>query len=91
MSNFLNKICNFFLFSDFTDYTSGYICINSEIIKNIKLKGYYGDYFITLITKYKLAGHSIIEIPFVEKIEQVASQKQLVTSLILLLNVTFIL
>ena len=67
LSNFLNKICNFFLFSDFTDYTSGYICINSEIIKNIKLKGYYGDYFITLITKCKLAGHSIIEIPFVEK------------------------
>ena len=27
LSNFLNKIYKIFLFSDFTDYTSGYICI----------------------------------------------------------------
>jgi dolichol-phosphate mannosyltransferase len=67
LSNFLNFICKKFLFSDFTDYTSGYICIKSSLIKNIKLKGYYGDYFITLITKCKILGFSILEIPFVEK------------------------
>ena len=67
LSNFLNKICKLFLFSDFTDYTSGFICIRKKIIKNIKLKGYYGDYFITLITKCKLANYNVLEIPFKEK------------------------
>ena len=67
LSNFLNKICKIFLFSDFTDYTSGYICIKKKIIKNIKLKGYYGDYFITLITKCKLSNYNVLEIPFEEK------------------------
>ena len=38
-----------------------------KIIKNIKLNGYYGDYFITLITRCKLANYSILEIPFEEK------------------------
>ena len=67
LSNFLNKVCKIFLFRDFTDYTSGYICIKKKIIENIKLKGYYGDYFITLITKCKLANYNILEIPFEEK------------------------
>ena len=67
LSNFLNKVCKIFLFSDFTDYTSGFICIRKKIIKNIKLNGYYGDYFITLITRCKLANYSILEIPFEEK------------------------
>ena len=67
LSMFLNKICRIFLFEDFTDYTSGYICIKKNIIKNIKLKGYCGDYFITLITRCKVAGNSILEIPFTEK------------------------
>ena len=30
LSNLLNKICKIFLFSDFTDYTSGYICIKKK-------------------------------------------------------------
>jgi len=67
LSNFLNKICKIFLFGDFTDYTSGYICIKKKIIKSIKLNGYYGDYFITLITTCKIAGYNVLEIPFEEK------------------------
>ena len=67
LSNLLNKICKIFLFSDFTDYTSGYICIKKKIIKSIKLNGYYGDYFITLITKCKLANYNILEIPYEER------------------------
>ena len=67
LSNFLNKICKLFLFGDFTDYTSGFICIRKKIIKNIKLNGYYGDYFITLITRCKLANYNVLEIPFEEK------------------------
>ena len=67
LSQFLNKICQILLFEDFTDYTSGFICIKKEIIKNIKLKGYYGDYFISLITKCKIEKINILEIPFIEQ------------------------
>jgi dolichol-phosphate mannosyltransferase len=67
LSIVLNKVCRFLLFKDFTDYTSGFICVKSKIIKNIILKGYYGDYFIVLIAKCKSQGKKILEIPFIEK------------------------
>ena len=67
MSILLNKVCKFFLFNDFYDYTSGYICIKKEVIKELRLKGYYGDYFIVLISKLKKLNKKIIEIPFIEK------------------------
>lgn len=67
MSIFLNKICKFLLFVDFSDYTSGYICIKKKIIKNIKLTGYYGDYFIILISICKTLNKKIVEIPFIER------------------------
>lgn len=67
LSIYLNKICKFILFKNFTDYTSGYICIKASIIKNIILKGYYGDYFITLIAQCKSLNKKILEIPYVEK------------------------
>ena len=67
LSLYLNKICKLILFNDFTDYTSGYICIKKNIVNNFKLKGYYGDYFINLIAKSKASGKSILEIPFIEK------------------------
>ena len=79
LSIFLNKICRLVLFDDFTDYTSGYICIKKNIIKNIKLKGYYGDYFITLITRCKVSGNSILEIPFTEK-ERASGQSKTTTN-----------
>ena len=66
LSQFLNKICQILLFKNFTDYTSGFICIKKEIIKNIKLKGYYGDYFIKLLVDAKLSNLKIIELPFTE-------------------------
>ena len=66
LSVILNKICKFLLFKNFTDYTSGYICIKKEIFKNYKLKGYYGDYFIRLICDCFLKKKIIAEYPFVE-------------------------
>ena len=65
-SVFFNKLCNFFLYKDITDYTSGFICIKRKIVENYKLKGYYGEYFIDLIIYCKLNNYSIIELPFVE-------------------------
>jgi len=59
-----NLLCNFFLFKDFTDYTSGFICIKKELIKDYTLKGYYGDYFVNLIVYLKIKKIKILEIPF---------------------------
>ena len=63
-SVFFNKLCNLFLFKDFTDYTSGFICIEKSLIKRCKLQGFYGDYFLTLICDLKLKKIDILEIPF---------------------------
>ena len=63
----LNKLCNFFLIKSFSDFTSGYICIKRECIKNYSLKGYYGDYFINLIVDCYLKNRSIMELPFLEQ------------------------
>ena len=49
LSFILNQFCKFFLYKNFTDYTSGFICIKKSIINNYNLTGYYGDYFIRLI------------------------------------------
>ena len=66
-SVFFNKLCNFFLYKDITDYTSGFICIQKKIFDNYQLKGYYGEYFIDLIVYCKSKNFLIKELPFIEK------------------------
>ena len=66
LSIYLNKLCNFFLYKDLYDYTSGFILIKKTFLKNHKLKGYYGDYFIRLLVDAKLNNLKIIELPFIE-------------------------
>ena len=63
-SHFYNKLCNFFLFKDLTDYTSGFICLKKELLNNYSLRGFYGDYFVNLIVHLKLKGVQMHEIPF---------------------------
>ena len=74
-SVFFNKLCNFFLYRDITDYTSGFICIKRKILENYKLKGYYGEYFIDLIVYCKLNNYSIIELPFAERARDSGTSK----------------
>ncbi len=59
-----NRICKKILFDDVTDYTSGFICVKKKIFQNYKLKGFYGDYFVSLIVKLKKNKNKILEIPF---------------------------
>ena len=70
-----NKICNFIFYKDITDYTSGYICIKKKILKNFELKGFYGEYFLSLIIYCKKNNYKILELPFVEKIRKTGSSK----------------
>ena len=61
-----NKLSNLFIFKEITDYTSGYICIKKHLIKKFLLKGFYGEYFVDLITDCKLSNYKILELPFIE-------------------------
>jgi dolichol-phosphate mannosyltransferase len=74
-SIFFNKICNLLFYKDLTDYTSGYICINKSIFDSYKLKGYYGDYFLSLLIFCKKNNFSIIELPFKERIRESGHSK----------------
>ena len=66
-SVFFNKLCNYLLYRDLTDYTSGFICIKKKIFEDYELKGYYGEYFIDLLIYCKSKNFSIMELPFVER------------------------
>mgnify|MGYP001285429943 CR=1 FL=1 len=65
MSYFLNMLCNFFLYKEFTDYTSGFICIDKKIMPE-KLKGYYGDYYINLVCHVIRNKYKFVELPYIE-------------------------
>ena len=66
MSNFLNKLCAIFFYKDITDYTSGFIFLKKNLLRN-SLYGYYGDYYINLLVDLKINNCSIIELPYTEK------------------------
>lgn len=63
-SQIFNKLCNFLLYKDLTDFTSGFICLKKELLNNFNLNGYYGDYFVNLIIFLKKKKIKILEIPF---------------------------
>jgi len=66
MSNFLNKLCMMFFYKDITDYTSGFIFLKKKSLRG-QLRGYYGDYYISLLVDLKINNCSIIELPYAEK------------------------
>ncbi len=74
-SIFYNKLCKFIFYNNITDYTSGYIFIKKNKIKNIKLKGYYGEYFLSLLIYCKKNNLSILELPFKEKFRKTGLSK----------------
>ena len=74
-SIYFNKICNLLFYKELTDYTSGYICIKKKKLINYKLKGYYGEYFLSLLIQLKNKNLKIIELPFDEKFRKTGDSK----------------
>ncbi|PIR52904.1 polyprenol monophosphomannose synthase [Candidatus Peregrinibacteria bacterium CG10_big_fil_rev_8_21_14_0_10_49_10] len=64
LSSVLNVCLRLLLHFRFHDYTSGFIAIRRDMFQEIKLKGDYGEYFIDLIFRAILLGHSVVEIPY---------------------------
>ena len=77
-SYFFNKVCKFILFKDITDYTSGFICINKSVFNNFKLKGFYGDYFVSLLVHLKKKNYKITEIPFKDEVRATGFSKTVI-------------
>jgi glycosyltransferase involved in cell wall biosynthesis len=73
-SNFLNKLGNFILYEDITDYTSGFICVKKKLLKK-KLVGHYGDYFMYLIYELKKNKVRIQELAFAEQMRKTGKSK----------------
>lgn len=67
LSLLLNRWCQFFLGSWFHDYTSGFVAIKKTVIKNLSLKGDYGEYFIALVYQAYRQGYKLLEIPYVNR------------------------
>jgi len=65
LSKIINRLAQVCLYPDFTDYTSGYILVKKSYLKNIVLRGDYGEYFIDLIFRLKQAGAQIKEIGYI--------------------------
>jgi dolichol-phosphate mannosyltransferase len=52
------------LWPGFRDWTSGFIAVRADVVKTIKLKGDYGEYFIKLMYTLLRDGHRVLEIPY---------------------------
>jgi len=77
-SYIFNQICKLLLYEGITDYTSGYICIKKKIFNNFKLSGFYGDYFVNLLSYLKRNDFNIIEVPFKDEIRATGYSKTVV-------------
>ena len=45
-SYFYNKLCNFFLYKDLTDFTSGFICLKKFYFENFRIQFVFGLQFL---------------------------------------------
>lgn len=50
--------------ADFHDWTSGFIAIRAPLIKRIRLRGDYGEYFIHLVAELMRRGTKVVELPY---------------------------
>ncbi len=67
LSFLLNRWCQLFLGSWFHDYTSGFVAVKKEVIKNLSLQGNYGEYFIALVYQAFRRKYRLLEIPYVNR------------------------
>ena len=60
----VNKTCRLLFYNRITAYTSGFILVKKQIIKEYSLKGDYGEYCIDLLVRLSARGYKIKEEPF---------------------------
>lgn len=64
LSRIICRLSSILLSPKFRDYTSGFIAIRREVLRELGLRGDYGEYFIDLIYRAILRGCYIKEVPY---------------------------
>ena len=64
LSWFLNRITWLLLGTSFKDYTSGFIAVRADVVRNLGLNGDYGEYFIDFIYRAVKKGEKVLELPY---------------------------
>lgn len=65
LSRFINMGIRWSLDPQFHDYTSGFIAARRRVLEKIRLEGDYGEYFMDLMYRAILQGHTYKEVPFI--------------------------
>ncbi len=65
LSRTINTYAALMLGGAVTDYTSGFIAARAGVLKQIRLRGDYGEYCIDLLGRAQKQGYRIVEIPYI--------------------------
>ena len=65
LSWIINRYAMLLLGSDVHDYTSGFIAARGEVLRQIRLRGDYGEYCIDFLGRAVRRGYVVREIPYV--------------------------
>ncbi len=63
----LNRWCQLWLGCWFHDFTSGFVAVRKSALQKIKLRGDYGEYFISLVYDLHRLGYRLLEIPYINR------------------------
>jgi dolichol-phosphate mannosyltransferase len=60
----LNWFTRFFLDATFADYTSGFVAVRKDVLREIPLRGDYGEYFVDFIFRTLHKKYRVCEMPY---------------------------
>jgi dolichol-phosphate mannosyltransferase len=60
----LNWFTRFFLDATFSDYTSGFVAVRKDVLREISLRGDYGEYFVDFIFRTLHKKYRVCELPY---------------------------
>jgi dolichol-phosphate mannosyltransferase len=64
LSLFLNWFTRFSLDATFADYTSGFVAARKDVLKEVQLRGDYGEYFVDFIFRTLHKKYRVCELPY---------------------------
>lgn len=81
LSRVLNSLAFLTLDGSFHDWTSGFIAARRSIFETIRLRGDYGEFFISLVFQALQQGFRVVEIPYVNLSRQRGTSKTATSTL----------
>jgi dolichol-phosphate mannosyltransferase len=64
LSDLLNQVTWIVLGQSFRDYTSGFVAARTSVVRELGLRGDYGEYFIDLVYRAIRSRRRVLELPF---------------------------